>query len=109
MVEYRLICRIKENTMNNCMGQQFGNDRPLRLLRQGDADTATRPTGDTRQNVQDDPLSHLQLSKLQMPRLRARLVARPHLLLRLQQGMEHALTLVSAPAGFGKTTLLAQW
>ena len=28
---------------------------------------------------------------------------------RLQQGMERALTLVSAPAGFGKTTLLAQW
>jgi LuxR family maltose regulon positive regulatory protein len=28
---------------------------------------------------------------------------------RLQQGMEGSLLLVSAPAGFGKTTLLAQW
>jgi ATP/maltotriose-dependent transcriptional regulator MalT len=27
----------------------------------------------------------------------------------MRQGAEHALTLVSAPTGFGKTTLLAQW
>jgi len=37
------------------------------------------------------------------------LVSRSYLVERLQQGMEHALTLISAPAGFGKTTLLAQW
>jgi ATP/maltotriose-dependent transcriptional regulator MalT len=36
-------------------------------------------------------------------------VPRAHLTERLQQGAERALTLVSAPAGFGKTTLLAQW
>ena len=44
-----------------------------------------------------------------MPRPRAQLVPRSHLVERLQQGAERALTLVSAPAGFGKTTLLAQW
>ncbi len=37
------------------------------------------------------------------------LVPRAHLVERLQQGMDRALTLISAPAGFGKTTLLAQW
>jgi LuxR family maltose regulon positive regulatory protein len=36
-------------------------------------------------------------------------MCRAHLTERLQWGVEHALTLVSAPAGFGKTTLLAQW
>ncbi len=51
----------------------------------------------------------LLATKLHQPRPRSRLVSRPHLVERLQQGMEHALTLVSAPAGFGKTTLVAQW
>ena len=37
------------------------------------------------------------------------LVARPRLSERLSRGAESALTLVSAPAGFGKTTLLAEW
>ena len=48
-------------------------------------------------------------TKLHMPRPRTRLVRRNHLIERLQQGMEAPLTLISAPAGFGKTTLLAQW
>ncbi len=46
---------------------------------------------------------------LRVPRLRTQLVRRPHLLELLQRGMEATLILVSAPAGFGKTTLLAQW
>lgn len=37
------------------------------------------------------------------------LVARSRLLERLERGGESRLTLVSAPAGFGKTTLLADW
>ncbi|HEX4203378.1 MAG TPA: LuxR C-terminal-related transcriptional regulator [Ktedonobacteraceae bacterium] len=48
-------------------------------------------------------------SKLHLPHLRPRLVHRTHLIERLQQGMEVPLTLLSAPAGCGKTTLLAQW
>ncbi len=51
----------------------------------------------------------LLATKLHMPRPRAQLVSRSQLAERLQEGMEHALTLVSAPAGFGKTTVLAQW
>jgi LuxR family maltose regulon positive regulatory protein len=74
-----------------------------------DADAESRPAAAPRQGVQDDPLHHLLMSKLQMPRLRARLVTRSHLTQHLQQGMEQAVTLISAPAGFGKTTLLAQW
>ena len=48
-------------------------------------------------------------TKLHVPRLRRGLVARPRLSERLSRGAESALTLVSAPAGFGKTTLLTEW
>jgi LuxR family maltose regulon positive regulatory protein len=36
-------------------------------------------------------------------------LSRPRLVERLDQGAERKLTLISAPAGFGKTTLLAEW
>lgn len=48
-------------------------------------------------------------TKLFAPRLRPQLVPRPRLQERLQQAARSRLTLVSAPAGFGKTTLLADW
>ena len=48
-------------------------------------------------------------TKLHVPRLPRGLVARPRLSERLSRGAERALTLVSASAGFGKTTLLAEW
>jgi LuxR family transcriptional regulator, maltose regulon positive regulatory protein len=48
-------------------------------------------------------------TKLHVPRWRRGLVARPRLSERLSRGAESVLTLVSAPAGFGKTTLLAEW
>src|SRR5512143_4047819 len=46
-------------------------------------------------------------TKLQRPRVGSRLVARPHLLRRLNAA--HGLTLVLAPAGYGKTSLLSTW
>ena len=48
-------------------------------------------------------------TKLLVPRLRAGSVVRPRLDLLLARGAETTLTLVSAPAGFGKTTLLCTW
>jgi LuxR family maltose regulon positive regulatory protein len=48
-------------------------------------------------------------TKLYVPRLRRSLVARPRLSDRLSRGAESKVTLISAPAGFGKTTLLAEW
>ncbi len=60
-------------------------------------------------NTHSDPLAPLLATKLHLPRPRAQLVPRSHLVERLQQGVAGALTLVSAPAGFGKTTLLVQW
>ena len=56
-----------------------------------------------------DNASPLLETKLYVPRPRRGLVARPRLSERLSRGAESKLTLISAPAGFGKTTLLADW
>jgi LuxR family transcriptional regulator, maltose regulon positive regulatory protein len=56
----------------------------------------------------DDPVPLIR-SKLQPPALPRETVPRPRLLDELRAGSRHALTLVCAPAGYGKTTLLSQW
>jgi len=48
-------------------------------------------------------------TKLFLPPRRPGLVTRPDLLARLDAGLERRLTLLSAPAGTGKTTLLSDW
>ncbi len=48
-------------------------------------------------------------TKLSIPPLRSRLIARPRLIEKLNQGFECGFVLVSAPAGYGKTTLLTAW
>lgn len=48
-------------------------------------------------------------TKLHPPRASRELVVRTRLLDRLDRGLDRALTLISAPAGFGKTTLVVQW
>ncbi|MCB8950083.1 MAG: LuxR family transcriptional regulator [Ardenticatenaceae bacterium] len=48
-------------------------------------------------------------TKLYLPRLRPFLVTRPRLIETLNQGLNGKLTLISAPAGFGKTTLISSW
>jgi LuxR family transcriptional regulator, maltose regulon positive regulatory protein len=53
--------------------------------------------------------SPLVTTKLSAPRVRGTWVARPRLTRLMDAGAEATLTLVSAPAGFGKTTVLASW
>ena len=50
-------------------------------------------------------------TKLYVPPIRPELVSRPRLIERLNAGLSASrkLTLVSAPAGFGKTTLVSEW
>src|SRR5438445_13271435 len=48
-------------------------------------------------------------TKLYIPRLRPNVVLRPRLLERLNEGLHGKLTLIAAPAGFGKTTLVSAW
>lgn len=56
-------------------------------------------------------LSNLLATKLHRPRPTSNLVARPRLTQRLDEGLRngHRLFLVVAPAGYGKTTLVANW
>ena len=53
--------------------------------------------------------NQLLITKLYAPQVRPTVVARPRLGDRLNEGMKIKLTLVCAPAGFGKTTLLSEW
>ena len=48
-------------------------------------------------------------TKLYVPLPRPKVVFRLRLVARLDEGLYHKLTLISAPAGFGKTTLVSEW
>ena len=47
-------------------------------------------------------------TKLYIPPVRPGLITRPHLIERLNAGLDRKLALISAPAGFGKTMLMAE-
>src|SRR5436190_4767290 len=48
-------------------------------------------------------------TKLYIPPPRPNVIMRSRLIERLSQGLHRKLTLISAPAGFGKTTLASAW
>src|SRR5215467_15014207 len=48
-------------------------------------------------------------TKLYVPPPRPKVVFRSRLIERLNEGLRRKLTLISAPAGFGKTTLVSEW
>ena len=54
-------------------------------------------------------LLNLRWTKLSPPRTAGDLVRRARVRERLDRSLEHPLTLVCAPAGYGKTTLLSDW
>jgi LuxR family maltose regulon positive regulatory protein len=56
--------------------------------------------------MQPYPLLH---TKLHIPAVRPGLVSRSRLIERLNSGLDRKLTVISAPAGFGKTTLVSEW
>jgi LuxR family transcriptional regulator, maltose regulon positive regulatory protein len=53
--------------------------------------------------------STLLKTKLYRPTIRPELIPRPYLMRRLDEGFKSKLTVVSAPAGYGKTTLVSAW
>ena len=56
----------------------------------------------------DSPLPLVE-AKLAAPRLRAGMLPRPQIVRAIDAGGEAAVTLVSAPAGYGKTTAVRSW
>jgi LuxR family maltose regulon positive regulatory protein len=48
-------------------------------------------------------------TKLYIPPPRPKVVPRPRLIERLNEGLHRKLTLISAPVGYGKTTMLSEW
>ncbi len=54
-------------------------------------------------------MDQLLSTKFHIPRPQPELVPRPSLIGRLNEGLHRKLTLISAPAGFGKTTLVSEW
>jgi LuxR family transcriptional regulator, maltose regulon positive regulatory protein len=53
--------------------------------------------------------STLLKTKLYRPLVRPEIVSRPYLMRQLDEGFNSKLTVVSAPAGYGKTTLVSAW
>ncbi|UCH60353.1 MAG: hypothetical protein JSV61_02460 [Anaerolineales bacterium] len=51
----------------------------------------------------------LLTTKLHIPQSFPDLVSRPHLIAKINAGMMAKLVLISAPAGFGKSTLMSEW
>jgi ATP/maltotriose-dependent transcriptional regulator MalT len=54
-------------------------------------------------------VEQLLTTKLYIPFTRPELVPRLRLVTQLNEGLHHKVALVSAPAGFGKTTLVSEW
>ena len=48
-------------------------------------------------------------TKLYIPPPQPRVVHRPRLIERVNEGLDSRLTLICAPAGFGKSTLISEW
>ena len=67
------------------------------------------PGADMLSSTSSEEQAQLLEPKLRPPRLHTSLVKRERLFALLDTGQEHKLTLLSAPAGFGKTTLVSQW
>jgi ATP/maltotriose-dependent transcriptional regulator MalT len=67
------------------------------------------PPASTASRLDADGADVLLATKLYVPRLPPGFVSRPRLAARLAEGLARGLLLVCAPAGFGKTSLLADW
>jgi len=101
----------------------LGKDSDLTLTRlEQVAHELWRDLPDMQQQKSHDPIDRykkytlpdlstdlLLATKLSVPVPRSRLVHRLRLIQQLQQGMDRSLTLISAPVGFGKSTLLSEW
>lgn len=71
--------------------------------------TPTQAAGPLTDAVAGPARDPLVTTKLALPCPRPGLVPRPRLMDRLEAGLQRRLTLIAAPAGYGKTTLVSAW
>ena len=71
------------------------------------AESAPTPGGNDRLLLEQS--KHLLRTKFYVPPIRSKQVARPRLTDLITGGLDRSLILVSAPAGYGKTTLVSTW
>lgn len=84
-------------------------ERLLALAAAPDEAPAETSTQVKRVVAPPDRLEGILTSKLYRPRPRPRQISRPRLQERLNHAFHTPLTIIVAPAGFGKTSLLAEW
>ncbi len=102
--------RVMAERLANVLGVP-GNERAvfIRVARGGDeVQVEGEIQRDSSPGTPADSASALILTKLYRPNITAGVVARPRLADKIRAGVGGPLTLVAAPAGFGKTTLVAQ-
>ncbi|HEU5099238.1 MAG TPA: protein kinase [Roseiflexaceae bacterium] len=93
--------QLPADVISRDLGEHPLNDLPT--------DDPSLRTPDTQPNPLPAPQIPLLTTKLFIPAPAARLVPRLQLIERLNEAMRRKLTLIAAPAGFGKTTLLSAW
>ncbi|QBD76840.1 hypothetical protein EPA93_12825 [Ktedonosporobacter rubrisoli] len=116
------IADLSPRDLRHCFGYRLAETMSLpelaRLMGHDSLETTRRYFAPSVQRASRVPAPHppaallpapLLIPKLRLPRLAASLLARPNLLARMEQGRQGKLTLLLAPAGFGKTTLVRQW
>jgi LuxR family maltose regulon positive regulatory protein len=84
-----------------------------RVLVKPVGDSSTQPVASSlsspRVAINADKYMSLMQTKLYPPRSRRDMIPRTHLIDRLNEGLSGNITLLCAPAGFGKTILLTEW
>ncbi|MCK5692343.1 MAG: AAA family ATPase, partial [Bacteroidales bacterium] len=72
--------------------------------------TEADPSSEPAKNEEPVPVPEpILATKLYIPPSRSKMVLRPRLIERMNKGQSGKLTLISAPPGFGKTTLVSEW
>lgn len=92
-----------QSTMTSRLG--VSHERPSSATGDAMVGSRTSSRGEAAARGRDDALA----TKLKIPQIRRDLLRRPRLIGGLNEALDREVTLVCTPAGFGKTTLLAEW
>jgi LuxR family maltose regulon positive regulatory protein len=95
-------------TARTFAGEHVSTEQDDASLTQSTASRISMHTSPRNASTVDHHMALVQ-TKVYEPRKRSDLITRERLLKRLNEGLSGPFTLLCAPAGFGKTTLISQW